>query len=309
MGLSVKSVKLHFNIWDTFKHSQKASTTFIPERFERAVLKHIILNNTAIPTNNNQYPLLLGIQGPYGYGKTFMVKEVCKKYNINLKPLSTSELSGSIEGDSKKSLKRLYYDTCNEVQRSKHCAAILIDDFHLTIATEDTMGKTVNTNILASYMMNLCDNPIQADNRVPIILTGNNFRRVYPAIVRDGRMDIFTWSPTLEDIDPIVRSIFKTKFSGITDEVLSTMLELYGDMNIAFFEQVAQDLMNSSLTMTLEAFKKVDGAMSIAQLGDSVKEAFASIDLTEDNVLEVCQYRKAAVLLDFEKNNPSIRWG
>jgi hypothetical protein len=238
-----------------------------------------------------------------------MVKEVCKKYNISLKPLSTSDLSGGIEGDSKKHLKKLYYDTCFETSRSKRCAAILIDDFHLTIATEDSMGKTVNTNILASYMMNLCDNPIQADCRTPIILTGNNFRRVYPAIVRDGRMDIFTWDPSIADLDPIVRSIFKTKFSGIEDEVLTIMLEQYADMNVAFFEQVAQDLMNSSLDTAIDTFKQSGGEMSIAQLGESVKEAFCSINLTEDNLLEVCRHRKAATLLDFEKNNASIRWG
>jgi Cdc6-like AAA superfamily ATPase len=283
------------------------STAFIPERFERAILKHIILNNTALEINNNQFPLLLGIQGPYGFGKTYMVKEICRKYHIELHPLSTSELSGSMEADSTRTLKRVYSTLCADVWQNKRCGVLLIDDFHLTIATEETMGKTVNSNILAAYLMNLCDNPVVVTNvRAPIIMTGNNFRRIYPALVRDGRMDIFTWDPTIEEIDPIVRQLFRTRFPGIEDKVLSAILERYAEMNIAFFEQVTQDLTNSSITKAIEIFKTAQGDMTVTQVSETVKSTLSALDLSEGHILKVCRQRKEATLVNFERSNLAI---
>ena len=298
--------KIRLNSKDAFKPQSHKSTAFIPERFEKAVLKHIILNNTAIAINNPQIPLLLGIQGPYGFGKTFMVREICRKYGITIHPISTSDLSGSMEADSTRQLKKEYSILCTEIWQNKHCGVLLIDDFHLTIATEETMGKTVNSNILAAYLMNLCDNPVLADIRAPIIMTGNNFRRIYPAIVRDGRMDIFTWDPTIDDIAPIVRQIFRTKFTGIEDDVITTMLDRYPDMNVAFFEQVSLDLMNSGINQAIDAFKRAEGAMTIPQIGDTVKSALASVELTEEHVLEVCKARKEATLVNFERSNLAV---
>ena len=303
----ISGLRMRLGTKEEIMPQSRKSTAFIPERFERAVLKHIILNNTAITIDNNQFPLLLGIQGPYGFGKTFMVKEVCRKYHIDLQPLSTSELSGSMEADSTRNLKRIYSNLSANIWQNKRCGVLLIDDFHLTIATEDTMGKTVNSNILAAYLMNLCDNPIVVNGvRAPIILTGNNFRRVYPALVRDGRMDIFTWDPSIEDVDPIVRQLFHTRFTGIEDSVITAMLEQYSEMNIAFFEQITQDLMNSSITKAIEAFKDAEGAMTIAQVSETVKSSLAALSLSEDHVLEVCKQRKEATLINFERSNPAI---
>ncbi|MCL1805614.1 MAG: AAA family ATPase [Clostridiales bacterium] len=301
-------LRMRFNTKDLSKPPEDyKSTAYIPERFERAILKHIILNNTALEINNNQFPLLLGIQGPYGFGKTYMVKEICRKYKIELHPLSTSELSGSMEADSTRHLKRIYSTLCADIWQNKRCGVLLIDDFHLTIATEDTLGKTVNSNILAAYLMNLCDNPVVVTNvRAPIILTGNNFRRIYPAIVRDGRMDIFTWDPSIKEIDPIVRQLFRTKFAGVEDDVLTAMLDRYAEMNIAFFEQVTQDLMNSSVTQAIEAFKAAEGAMTVSQVSATVKSSLSAMDLSKEHVMEVCRLRKEATLVNFERSNLAI---
>ena len=284
----------------TYAEDSPHAEIYIPELFERTILKHIICNNTATSVSNFQYPLLLGIQGPYGYGKTFMVKQICRKNRILLSTLSSSDLSGGYEGDSKKHLKSEYEKICFAVANSNSCGAMLIDDFHLTIATEENVGKTVNSNLLASYLMNLCDNPEVDNIRVPIIMTGNNYRRVYPALLRDGRMDILTWSPSIEDITPIIQQIFHAKFEGIDDEVILSMIRQYADMNLAFFEQVSQDLMNSTIAQTIGEFKENKGVMTIAELSDSVKKSLPSIELTEERLLDVCRIRKEAILIDFE---------
>ena len=284
-----------------YKENTQESTAVIPERFEVAILKHIISNNVATTVNNLQYPLLLGIQGPYGYGKTFMVKEVCKKYNIAIHPLSTSELSGNWEGDSRKVLKKLYESVCAENAEKNRCGVLLIDDFHLTIATEDSIGKTVNSNILSSYLMNLCDNPVVANTKTPIIMTGNNYLRIYPAIVRDGRMNLFTWKPTVEEMKPIVRQIFQAKFTGVGDESINTIMQLYEDINIAFFEQVSQDLMNSMILRAIDIFRAAKGGLTITELAETVKSGLTSIELSEELLLDFCRRRKNEILISFEE--------
>ena len=63
---------------------------------------------------------------------------------------------------------------------------------------------TVNNQMVVGTLMNLCDHPTrvsigqdwrEADvvNRVPIIVTGNDFSTLWAPLIRDGRMDKFYW--------------------------------------------------------------------------------------------------------------------
>ena len=63
---------------------------------------------------------------------------------------------------------------------------------------------TVNNQIVAGTLMNLSDNPTRVSigqkwresdvtNRVPIIVTGNDFSTLYAPLIRDGRMEKFYW--------------------------------------------------------------------------------------------------------------------
>lgn len=63
---------------------------------------------------------------------------------------------------------------------------------------------TVNNQIVVGTLMNLSDNPTRVSigqdwresditHRVPIIVTGNDFSKIYAPLIRDGRMDKFYW--------------------------------------------------------------------------------------------------------------------
>lgn len=63
---------------------------------------------------------------------------------------------------------------------------------------------TVNNQIVVGTLMNLSDNPTRVSigqdlresnitNRVPIIVTGNDFSTIYAPLIRDGRMEKFYW--------------------------------------------------------------------------------------------------------------------
>lgn len=63
---------------------------------------------------------------------------------------------------------------------------------------------TVNNQIVVGTLMNLSDNPTRVSigqdwresdvtNRIPIIVTGNDFSTIYAPLIRDGRMEKFYW--------------------------------------------------------------------------------------------------------------------
>ena len=166
-----------------------------------------------------------------------MVKEICRKYGIELIQISSSEFSGSVEAASRDKFKRTYEDACIRKAKSKQYTAILIDDFHLSIATEDDVGKTVNSSLLSSTIMNICDNPWISNYRIPIILTGNNFSRVYGALIRVGRLDLLTWTPDENEKYEIVKNIFFSKFDGLDTSIIRELLNTFPNNSIAFFHK------------------------------------------------------------------------
>ncbi|KAK5845907.1 hypothetical protein PVK06_002150 [Gossypium arboreum] len=90
---------------------------------------------------------------------------------------------------------------------------------------------TVNNQIFVGTLMNLSDNPTRVSirqdwqesditNRVPIIVTGNDFSTIYAPLISDGRMEKFYWQPIKEDIVNIVHRMYEK--DGISkDEVVS----------------------------------------------------------------------------------------
>lgn len=79
-----------------------------------------------------------------------------------------------------------------------------INDTSIVLFYLGNTQMTVNNQIVVGTLMNLSDNPTRVSvgqdwresditNRVPIIVTGNDFSTLYAPLVRDGRMDKFYW--------------------------------------------------------------------------------------------------------------------
>ena len=292
-----------------FANTEKAnSDIFIPESFYMPVITHIIRNASIDRSSNFQPPLLLGIQGGAGMGKTFMVKEICQKYNINLNTISSSDLSGSVEAAPRDKLKDVYTNACVQVAKDNVFSAILIDDFHLSIATDSELGKTVNSNILSSALMNLCDNPWLNNTRIPIIATGNNYQRLYGALVRAGRMDLLTWTPSSGEIISIVTRIFKLRFESLEDSLIIKLTEMYPNHSIAFFSQVAEDILLVNMNSVVNEFMQSGGRLDVVTLKNKISNSISNIELTQDDIFEIAQRRANTVVADYENvsSNPNI---
>lgn len=83
------------------------------------------------------------------------------------------------------------------------CSPEMILTEFLALCSGETQ-MTVNNQIVVGTLMNLADNPTrvsvgqdwrEADtvNRVPLIVTGNDFSRLYAPLIREGRMEKFYW--------------------------------------------------------------------------------------------------------------------
>ena len=220
------------------------SSVIVPRRFHDAVFLHIIKNAIGFGID---IPLLLAIQGRPGDGKSFQVREVCRSHGIVLESVSAATLSSKHEGEAVRPF-QIAYLTCSQQRADGRFAAVMIDDFDLSIAgVRDNTTYSVNTQILIAFFQNLCDFPENcADHncrRVPIVLTGNDFSRLYASFVRHGRLDIFTWEPTKSEKLDIVTGIFPT----LSRSDVEQLVDCFPAQPISFFRALLVDVLDTVL--------------------------------------------------------------
>lgn len=252
-------------------------TIYIPERFSLAVERHVFSNYMG---NSHFFhpPLFLAIEGSPGQGKTHQVIAVCNSKNVRVKYVSASTLSGNKEGQSRDILNEIYKEA-TELYQDGVYVCILIDDFHLGISTTDEkVNKTVNSNLLTSALMNLAD----FDNsvRIPIVFTGNDFSKIYPALLRDGRAEVFYWEPSLDEKIEIVGKIFAPILSDNTPQKLLRFVSKYKSQNIAFFSQLINDIRNNTLDCALQNIEFIS-AENLELLDELVSENFNQISFRQ----------------------------
>jgi AAA+ superfamily predicted ATPase len=162
----------------------------IPMRFRKEVTTHVLSNLLAEKQPekfNNSIPLLLGIHGASGEGKTYQIEKVLKELKYEMFHISGSELESEEAGKPGRLIKQKYKDAGQYASDKKIAVAILIDDVDAGFGLWGNMYQyTVNTQIVIATLMHLADSPKSLDDeavmRIPIILTGNDFTKIYGSI-------------------------------------------------------------------------------------------------------------------------------
>lgn len=185
---------------------------FIPERFRRVVSLHILKNNLKRVEVN--VPLLLGISGPSGEGKTMQCEYILKNMGVKRFLISGGQLDSPIPGQTASLVRSIYIKASDSI-RSGECslAVVLINDIDTGLGS---LGKSAqySANQLTVFadLMHLVDYPKSVEGkstlRIPIIITGNDFTKLYEPLVRAGRMTAFEWQPSADERIEIVASIF-----------------------------------------------------------------------------------------------------
>lgn len=222
------------------------SIGLISDEFEKVVLTHIVGNYMG----NDMSPLYLAIHGKMGNGKTYQTLRICSKHHVSMYYISAAELSGSYESDSISHIQRNLGEARNSYAMCGEYSVFIIDDFHLSIAsTESGVGRTVNSQLLTGFLMNLADSAMQdKKQRIPFILLGNDFNHLYAPLTRDGRMDFFEWNPSLNEKKRIVCFSFQDLINNhASQKQLSDLVGQYPDKPISFFTELRHDLFKEDL--------------------------------------------------------------
>jgi hypothetical protein len=194
-------------------------------------------------------PLLLGIWGGKGCGKSFNVELACAKLGVLPIVTSAGELEDATAGEPGKLLRRRYLAAGKMTRETGVPTCLIINDIDAGVGRfKHTTSSTVNNQIVQGTLMNIADNPTNVyENtsiignfgnvpRVPIIVTGNDFSRLYAPLARDGRMDKFFWEPSREEIVGIMTPIFAQH--GLEKRDTERLVSHFPNQPLDFFSAV-----------------------------------------------------------------------
>ncbi len=215
---------------------------YVSPRFLDKVAIHITKNFMALP--DVRVPLILGVHGRKGEGKSFQCELVFELMGIEPVRMSAGELESPDAGDPVRLIRMRYREAAELIRvRGKMCV-LLINDLDAGAGRVDkTTQYTVNTQLVNGTLMNIADNPTdvqlpgsyetQAIHRVPIIVTGNDFSTLYAPLVRDGRMDKFYWEPSIADRIGTVAGIYAEDHLDQAD--VERLVKRFEQQSIDFF--------------------------------------------------------------------------
>lgn len=232
---------------------------YIPPRFLDKLSVHITKNFLELP--NVRVPLILGVHGRKGEGKTFMCELVYKRMGLGVVYMSAGELESPDAGDPAR-LIRLRYREAGEWSRMHgRMAVLMINDLDAGAGRVDhTTQYTVNTQLVNATLMNIADNPTNVQlpgsydeeptKRIPIIVTGNDFATLYAPLIRDGRMEKFYWEPEHRDRIGIVRGIFEA--DAIAPQEVEKLVDAFPDQSIDFYSAMRSRLYDEQVRKLIQ---------------------------------------------------------
>ncbi|THU45354.1 hypothetical protein C4D60_Mb02t17030 [Musa balbisiana] len=214
---------------------------YIAPAFMDKLVVHISKNFMNLP--NIKVPLILGIWGGKGQGKSFQCELVFAKMGINPIMMSAGELESGNAGEPAKLIRQRYREAADIIKKGKMCCLFINDLDAGAGRLGGTTQYTVNNQMVNATLMNIADNPTnvqlpgmynkQENPRVPIIVTGNDFSTLYAPLIRDGRMEKFYWAPTREDRIGVCAGIFRT--DNVPMEDIVKLVDSFPGQSIDFF--------------------------------------------------------------------------
>jgi SpoVK/Ycf46/Vps4 family AAA+-type ATPase len=223
---------------------------YISKRFERAINLHVIKNLiTGFPM-----PLILGIHGPSGCGKTYQCEHLLRELGAKAFLISGGQLESGTAGEPAKLIRENYIAASQSIQKGEtKVAVILINDVDTGLGNwGENVQTTINTQTVYGELMHLVDYPTSVEGRstirIPIILTGNDFTKLYEPLVRAGRMTAFEWNPDLEEKTEIISGIFP----DIKKDQCSKLVYEFQDQPIAFFSHLHSILKDDILWRNIQ---------------------------------------------------------
>nr|POE95435.1 ribulose bisphosphate carboxylase/oxygenase activase 1, chloroplastic [Quercus suber] len=176
---------------------------YIAPAFMDKLVVHITKNFMSLP--NIKVPLILGVWGGKGQGKSFQCELVFAKMGISPIMMSAGELESGNAGEPAKLIRQRYREAADIIRKGKMCCLFINDLDAGAGRMGGTTQYTVNNQMVNATLMNIADNPTNVqlpgmynkeDNpRVPIIVTGNDFSTLSDNIAEEDVVKIVDTFP------------------------------------------------------------------------------------------------------------------
>jgi ribulose bisphosphate carboxylase small subunit len=227
---------------------------YISPRFLDKLAVHITKNFLEIP--NVRVPLILGIHGRKGEGKSFQCELVFERMGIEVVRISGGELESPDAGDPARLIRLRYREAAELIRVRGRMVALVINDLDAGAGRFDEGTQyTVNTQLVNATLMNIADHPTDVQlpgsydstplRRVPILVTGNDFSTLYAPLIRDGRMEKFYWEPDRDDKVGIVGGIFAD--DGLSSREIAEFVDMFINQSVDFFSAVRSRLYDEQI--------------------------------------------------------------
>lgn len=267
---------------------------YISPRFLNALAVHITKNFLDLP--QVKLPLILGIHGRKGEGKTFQCELVYECMGVNVVHISGGELESPDAGDPARLIRLRYREAADLVKIRGEMAVLMINDLDAGAGRFDGMTQyTVNTQLVNNTLMNIADNPTNVQlpgsydetplPRIPIVVTGNDFATLYAPLVRDGRMNKFYWEPDRDDRLGIVGGIFSP--DGLTTRDVEMLVDTFPNQAIDFYGALRAQIYDEQI---IDFIQRV-GIENVSRnvVNTKTPPSFKKPDFRIDHLLDVGQ--------------------
>ena len=217
---------------------------YVPPRFQEQVALHLVKNVLAERSSLSGVPLILGIWGGKGCGKSFNISLCCQSMGVEPIVMSAGELEDESAGAPGRRIRERYRAASQTIRNSGVMSCLVINDLDAGAGRFRDTQCTVNNQIVNATLMNLCDHPQRASvgeawredqtlRRVPIIVTGNDLSTLYAPLIRDGRMALFYWQPDREELCAMVHAMYRD--DGLSPAEVQMLLAAFPGQPLDFF--------------------------------------------------------------------------
>jgi hypothetical protein len=223
-----------------------ADILLLPRFFEQIRL-HLVSCYEEIP----QWPVILGIFGRSGDGKSAQLTAALEQCEVEIARVNAADLESGVAGEPGKHLARTYGVASMAIDKGIP-TALVVDDIDTTVGEWEMNTGTVNHQQVLAELMHIADRPVNPGRNqprcVPIFVTGNNLTRLYAPLRRPGRMRSMTWRPNERELLAVVERLF----SDIADyDAMRVLAHDFHDETLAFFAQLRQAMREVELRQSL----------------------------------------------------------
>lgn len=225
--------------------------TVVAPRFRTEVALHLVRNLAQSPLPGT--PLLLGIHGESGSGKSFQLDVVLEETGVFVSPISSAELESDHANDPARLVRRTYLDTADRLESTDiAAAAVVVNDIDAALGDWGALVQyTVNRQLVIGELMHLCDRPQSVTGapnaRVPIFLTANDFSKLYGPLLRPGRLKLFHWKPDERELAAIVAAMLP----ALERNEVAYIVDAFPRRSPAFFAEAINEARDQLIRLAL----------------------------------------------------------